>query len=258
MLVKLRFSILSLGLWFFVSCSVQQVATPTMVYENYPLTKAVPVDSTSNFVQLIDGYREQLKAKMSRQVGYSGMYMPIDKPQSLLSNMVADFTYELGNTYCKQQGLTYSVDAAIINIRGLRKAMPQGNITLGDIYEISPFENKLFIVAMYGKDLRKLFDHITRSGGEGVGNVQLIAHKETQKLKEVLIGGLPLEDKKLYHVISIDYLINGGDGMAAFSKKVSSVDMNLKSRDALLEYVQREYKAQRPLKSSLNNRIRYE
>lgn len=241
-----------------VACAIQQTNIDSKIYANEAVTSAVSVDSTSSFVQLIDEYKGKLETKMGAQVGYSGMYMPIDKPQSLLSNMVADLTYKLGEKYCQQSGLPHTVDAAIINIRGLRKAMPEGVITLGDIYEISPFENKLFIVAIYGKDLRRLFDHITRNGGEGVGNIHLVADRQTQKLKHAFIGDKALEDERLYHVISIDYLINGGDGMSAFSKNIGSVAINLKLRDALLQYVKEEYKANRPLESKLDDRISYE
>lgn len=245
-------------LWLTASCATQQPQTAPPLRENYPVTESVAVDSASNLVALIQEYRKELDATMRVVVGHSAMYMPKGKPESLLSNLVADFTYELGKNYCAQNNLPYTVEASIVNTGGLRKAMPQGAITLGDVYEISPFENKLLIVALYGKDLRKLFDHITRIGGEGIGNVQLKASKETQKLQEALIGGHPLQDEKLYHIISIDYLINGGDGMVAFGQRVATTDINLKSRDALLEYVKQENKANRPLQSALDNRISYE
>lgn len=247
----------SIFLW--ISCATQQPITKeSPLYENYPITSEIPVDSTTQFVQIITEYRSKLIDEMSEVVGFSSMYMPNSRPEGLLSNMVADFTYNLGKQYCKENKLPYTVDASIVNIGGLRKPMPQGNITLGDIYEISPFENKLLIVALYGKDLRKLFDHITRSGGEGIGNIKLIADKETKKLQKAWIDNKALDDEKVYHIISIDYLISGGDGMVAFSKKIDEVDMNLKSRDALLNYVKEEHAAKRPLTSSLDKRISYE
>ncbi|PVX49893.1 5'-nucleotidase-like protein [Balneicella halophila] len=241
-----------------VACNTTQVDNKTIDYQNYPITEEIQVDSLSDFVNTINTYRKELIDEMSVVVGYSSMYMPIERPESLLSNMVADFTWKLGKEYCKENHLPYTVDASIINIGGLRKPLPEGEIILSDIYEISPFENKLYIVAMYGKDLRKLFDHITRSGGEGVGNIRLIADKETHKLKEAYINNEPLNDEKIYHIISIDYLISGGDGMVSFSKKIDEIDMNLKSRDALLEYVKQEHAANRPLTSRLDKRISYE
>ncbi|MBS9766282.1 MAG: 5'-nucleotidase C-terminal domain-containing protein, partial [Flavobacteriaceae bacterium] len=225
---------------------------------NTPITAKIAVDSSAFVPSLIKEYKKGLEDTMSEVVGYSAMDMPKAKPESLLSNMVADFTYRLGKAYCAENHLSHSVDASIINIGGLRKALPKGNISLGDIYEISPFENKLYIVAMYGKDLWKLFDHITRTGGEGVGNIRLLADAKTRKLQKAFINNKLLETSKLYYIISIDYLINGGDGMVAFSKNVKSIDMNLKSRDALFHYVREEYKANRPLKSKLDKRISYE
>lgn len=258
MRIKLRFIFVITVFGLLLSCSVRKPLEIGEIRQNYPIDARIVVDSTNQLTNIIKKYSGTLKATMNEVVGYSSQYMPTHKPESLLSNMVADFTYKLGKTYCEQHNLSHTVDASIVNIHGLRKAMPEGKITLGDVYEISPFENKLFIVAMYGKDLRKLFDHITRSGGEGVGNIQLKANEETKKLEEAYIGGELLQDEKLYHIISIDYLINGGDGMVAFSKNVGSIDINMKSRDALLEYVKTEHKANRPLKSKLDNRISYE
>lgn len=260
MLTKLRQIILIVGLvWGLSACGSSKQQPTVELYDNQPVTASVKVDSSNFIVGLIKDYRKGMYAKMSKIIGYSSIYMPNkDKPEGLLSNLVADFTCQLGKDYCKEHNLTHSVDASIINIGGLRKGMPVGDITLGDIYEVSPFENKLFIVAIYGKDLRQLFDHITRSGGEGIGNIRLVADAQTKKLRKAFVAGKPLEDNKIYHIISIDYLINGGDGMVAFSKALKSIDMNLKSRDALLQYVQNEYAAKRPLTSKLDNRISYE
>lgn len=242
----------------FACCTTKKEVENVQLIKNYDINNEIKVDSTLLFSKTIASYKQGLEQTMSEVVGFSSIDMPKERPESLLSNLMADLTFELGNKYAKKNNLGYSVDVAIVNIGGIRKPLPKGNITLGDIYEISPFENKLYIVALQGKDLRRLFDHITRSGGEAVSNVELKANKETQKLIEATVADKPLDDKKTYHIISIDYLINGGDGMSDFRKRTKEIDMNLKMRDAFLEYVRNQYALHIPLTSKLDKRIRYE
>lgn len=244
---------------FFLSCATTtERKKEVQLIKNYEISNTTAVDSTTLFSKVIAKYKQGLENTMSEIVGFSSMDMPKQKPESLLSNMMADMTFELGKKYTQEHHLPHSVDLAIVNIGGIRKPLSKGAITLGDIYEISPFENKLYIVALQGKDLRRLFDHITRSGGEAVSNVELKANKETRKLIEAKIGGKPLDDKKTYYIISIDYLINGGDGMSDFSKKTMEIDMNLKMRDAFLQYVRNQHSQNIPLTSKLDKRISYE
>lgn len=56
----------------------------------------------------------------------------------------------------RQVGL--NPDFAIQNAGGVRMGLPAGDISVGKIYEIMPFENTLFILELSGKDLQTCFE----------------------------------------------------------------------------------------------------
>ncbi len=51
------------------------------------------------------------------------------------------------------------VDAAVINIGGIRSTIGAGDILTKHVFEVMPFENEVVIVKMKGSDLRGLFQY---------------------------------------------------------------------------------------------------
>src|SRR5258708_39536732 len=66
-----------------------------------------------------------------------------------------------------------------------------------------------------GKQLRLVFEAASGSAGRlHVGGASFAYHFENpagQRLLSATVGGRPLDDAKLYHVATIDYLYGGGD-----------------------------------------------
>ena len=50
-------------------------------------------------------------------------------------------------------------DIAIQNGGGLRRTLAAGNITVGDLYEIMPFDNYLVVFDLPGSEIKKAIDH---------------------------------------------------------------------------------------------------
>lgn len=132
--------------------------------------------------------------------------MEAERPESALSDWAADVLMEA------VADLTHKkVDVGLINVGGIRIAMPRGNVTLGDMEAMFPFKNSLCYVALKGSDLKaNIFDVMATSGKvEGLGGVKLAI--EDGAIKELLIGGEPLDPEKVYGVATIDFLLDGGD-----------------------------------------------
>ena len=51
---------------------------------------------------------------------------------------------------------------------GIRAALPKGNVTVGDVNDIAPFENKICFLTLTGDKVLELFRQIAHTGGEGV------------------------------------------------------------------------------------------
>lgn len=72
-------------------------------------------------------------------------------PESLLSNLVAGVLQQAA-----VRVLGKPADMGLVNMGGLRNILPKGDITVGEIFEILPFENSLCVLTMKGADMKRL------------------------------------------------------------------------------------------------------
>lgn len=187
---------------------------------------------------------------MYSMVGTAEMSMDRYRPESLLSNLVADVLREAAVDV-----LGKSADMGLVNVGGIRNVLTEGPITTENIYEILPFENSLCILSMKGSAMKHLFENIAARYGEGVSGVQLEVSKDG-KLLQATIGGKPVEDEKMYTVATIDYLADGNDGMTAFlqaDKRECPDDATL--RGLFMDYVKRQTAAGKKITSRMEGRV---
>ena len=208
------------------------------------------------FVNIINQYKLGLDSQMNQLVSVTEEAMVAGKPESLLSNYIADAMFAIGEAYCLENKLDHGIDLAIINNGGLRTSLPKGDISTGKLYELLPFENKLVIVGMKGSDLLNVLRYIASRNGEGVSGIRM-GIKDNEAL-DVKIGGLDLDMNKVYHIISIDYLVNGGDGMNSFEKRENFRHLHMKLRESIIANAKALYQSGTGIKSELDGRIYYE
>jgi len=207
----------------------------------------------TSFQHLITGYKDQLDGKMNQVIGVCDKDMISRKPESDLSNFVADAMLEIGKTYCQNNHLPHSVDISIINQGGIRTALPKGKITTGRMFEMLPFKNKLVIVAMDGKQLKVLLDQIASFRGEGIGGMKM--GMKDKKAVDIIIQGKPLQENHLYYVISIDYLVNGGGGLTAFANRKTFRQTHQKLRDEIISYLLKKQAKGEHITAKLDGRL---
>jgi 2',3'-cyclic-nucleotide 2'-phosphodiesterase (5'-nucleotidase family) len=171
-------------------------------------------------------------------------------PESLLSNLVADV---LRQSAAAVTG--HPADLGIVNMGGLRNVLTQGDITVGDVYEILPFENSLCVLTMQGTALRKLFTDIAKSGGQGLSGARLRIGK-AGALLEATVGGQPIDDARSYTLATIDYLADGNDGMPSFTLAQSrECPAGATLRSLFMKYVEAQTAAGKTITSQLEGRI---
>lgn len=146
----------------------------------------------------------------------------------------------------------------LMNIGGIRTSLPKGNITVGNIFSIFPFENSLSIVTLKGEDVKHLFDIIARRGGEGVSKEVKVRIGKDKKVHELKINGKEVIDSQLYTIATIDYLANGNDELTPLKKSVLRTDLDLRLRDIMLQYIESKTVKGEKLNTSLDNRLTIE
>ena len=153
-------------------------------------------------------------------------------PESLLGNWAADVLVE-GST---ATGLERA-DMGLMNVGGLRNNMPEGVVRRGDVMLISPFENRLVVLEMQGKDVKELMENIASRGGEGVSSSVRLVIGPDRKVASATIGGKEIEDNRTYRIATLDYLAEGNDYMTALKKATKRHSLNMLVRDVMAESI---------------------
>ena len=197
-----------ISLSFGLGCSAQQrviskASTERIVIE-YEIIPDAEVEA------LIVPYRMQLQAEMDEIIGFSARELTKNKPESLLGNALCD----LVEKYVEEE-LDLEVDLTLLNYGGIRRnSLPMGNISVGHIFELLPFENEVVVLTLSGQTLEELLLKIGSSGGSPMsGGAQIKLKKEGDwtSVESILIDGAPLDIEKTYKLVTIDYVANGGD-----------------------------------------------
>lgn len=218
--------------------------------------KLLPVDSTWDAVPqpealaLLAPYKTHVDSIMQEVIGTSAMPMDRYRPESPLSNLVADVLRESAT-----QALGRPADMGLVNIGGIRNVLPQGPLTTAHIYEILPFENSLCVLTLDGATLHELLENIAARGGEGVSGVRLEISGDG-KLLRATIGGKPVDEARTYTVATLDYLAEGNDGMRALPKASDrQCPPGATLRGLFMDYVKRQAAEGRPLRAQVEGRI---
>jgi 2',3'-cyclic-nucleotide 2'-phosphodiesterase (5'-nucleotidase family) len=133
------------------------------------------------------------------------------------------------------------VQIAITNGGGLRTSVPKGEITMGRMYEVMPFDNTLFKMELKGSDIKKNIENGIANAT--IGWVQFSGMKVYYDINKpagdrisamYLMDGTKMELDKYYSVVTNDFMEQGGDGYD-FKAGRNKVDTGLPIREALVE-----------------------
>jgi 2',3'-cyclic-nucleotide 2'-phosphodiesterase (5'-nucleotidase family) len=200
-------------------------------------------------VAYIDGYKRQLDREMNHVIGRSEQAMSAGKPESLLTNFTSDVMMLLD-----VQITGGKADLSIMNVQGHRASMPEGEITTGNIFEIYSFDNMLAVLHLKGADLLDVFRAYARIGGAGISSTVRLVIRNGQ-LIDAKINGQPVDDRKIYTIITLDYLAEGNDDMEALKKAVSVKNTGITLRDYMLDYIKSRTAEGKAVSSKLDGRI---
>ncbi|KMQ62928.1 5'-nucleotidase [Chryseobacterium sp. FH2] len=185
------------------------------------------------FVKIIEPYKQKLDKEMNQKISHTNVDLTKQGDNSNLGNLLADYTFDGADQWAKTN-LKKNVDAALINIGGIRTTIGKGDIWLKSVFEVMPFENEVIIVKMKGSDLQGLFDYYAKTQ---VNNPVSHLYIETNngQLTQTLINGKTVNPTQDYYIATSDYLALGGDNMKFFAKG-ESIPTGIKLRDLFIEY----------------------
>ncbi len=154
-----------------------------------------------------------------------------------------DEQYALGNLIADAQRWAGKGDVALMNNGGIRADLRRGSATYGSLFEIAPFGNVLYKVAVRGAALRAYLDRLAASARPRIHVSGLTMVYDPQRAAGSRIGsitmvdGTPLADDRLYTVVMSDFLVTGGDGVTLARGAASVTPLNIVDLDALVGYL---------------------
>lgn len=205
--------------------------------------------------QWLRPYKQKVDSVMSPVVGTIACDMAARKPESTLSNLLCDILVWEGARRGEK------VDFAVYNMGGIRAAFSKGDVCIGDVLAVAPFENKICFLTLTGDKTLELFRQIAKNHGEGTSHAVRMVMDKDGNMKSVKINGRDIDPDATYRIATLDYLSQGNDGMTAFkaaANLVSPQDEENNVRYIIMDYFRAAAAKGQMVDSKIEGRISVE
>ncbi|MDO4225119.1 MAG: 5'-nucleotidase C-terminal domain-containing protein [Bergeyella zoohelcum] len=209
-----------------LSCKAPMSISQIETQNNIKINESITSDAT--FTKVIEPYKQALQDKMNEKISHTSIDLTKNGDNSNLGNLLADYTLNGAKEWAKNNNIP-QIDAAVVNIGGIRNNIHKGDILLRHIFEVMPFENELVVVKMKGSDLHHIFTYYLETQKNNPVSGFFI-ETENGSINKALINGKEVDKNANYYIATSDYLALGGDNMKFFSKG-EMITTGLKLRD---------------------------
>jgi 2',3'-cyclic-nucleotide 2'-phosphodiesterase (5'-nucleotidase family) len=232
--VVLKHFVLLLTFIFLISCAEKKYTVTKIEGREIGITdKNSEVAEIENFIK---PYRDKIDADLNKILADAPE--TLDKSgewQTSMGNFLADITFEKSNKVFQMREKK-SIDICLLNHGGIRSIIPKGNITARTAYEVMPFENSAIVIGLKSEQILEIVNYIiSEKKPHPLKGLTFTIDKNNQP-KNILVNGHPLDNNKIYYVVTSDYLSNGGDNMVFFKKGIEQYDLEYKLRNILIDY----------------------
>ena len=208
-----------------------------------------------------------LDKKLQEVVATSQVLLTINDPEAVDDNgkpirMVRRAETNLGDLCADAYRFQSGADIAFVNGGGVRTNIAAGKITLDDILLVHPFGNAMCVIEVTGQQILDALEWGARKvPGENGGflqvsglsyeihsylpdpcqvdeNTMCAGFEGERRVKNVLVGGEPIDPAATYTLASHDYmLLNNGDGFTAFDGAKLLQDRVKLDNQVLIDYI---------------------
>ena len=201
---------------------------PSFSYRLIPVNDRLDDRIDASFSGIIEDYAADVEEQMNVKLGYAPYYINRGTPESALGNLTAD-----GLIWMAKEFHDVTADVAVYNSGGVRANISKGDVTLGDVYAVYPFDNVLSLITIKGSKLKALLNKVPGSLYVNAG-VKIV--KSGNSITTMTVGGKTINDNQNYTVATIDYISDNDAYTSIFngySNREDSVEM---IRDYFGEY----------------------
>lgn len=220
----------------FAKGAAKPVAAQAKVDQLYLRQATLREDSATQ--NIVTKYLAQVQPILAQKIGVTKVDLKHDpKAPSLMGEWVCEvMRYRTGAQIAFQNG------------GGLRVSLPKGNLTIGDLYTLIPFDNTMVTAKLTGAQIIATIEN-------GLGNPKLGYFGQTAGLlveydlsqpfgqrviKIRLENGEPLLLDQLYTVVANDFMFSGGDEYTVLKEAQEIKDTGIPLRESLIEYIKEQ------------------
>ncbi len=211
-----------------------------------PVSGTIALDAGA--ADYIKPYHEQVERQMQQVIGTAPVALGKNTGENPIVNFVADLQRTAASKYFKGQ----PIDLGVMTNGGMRNALPAGNITLGNVFELMPFENELLVLDAPGPVVQQLFDYAAPIHMAISGATYTVS--PDKKPLDIRIGGQPFDPARTYSIAISDYLAGGGDHME-FLKAARPRHTGLLLRTVIVDHIKALTTAGQPVTAQVEGRV---
>jgi len=192
------------------------------------------IPSDGGMEAMVTPYRERMGAEIREVIGEAAVPLTEAVPEGTLGNFAADAIL-----WMARRASSEPVQMALMNNGGLRIPIPAGPITVDQMFELMPFENRLSILTLSGEQVLELADQIADRRGQPVAGISFRIQEEggERVARDVRVEGHSVDPAGRYRLATNDYMANGGEDFTPLQTPLEREDLPILIRDAFIEYV---------------------
>ena len=179
-----------------------------------------------------------------------GEYQIVRQEETNLGNLIADILLEASK----------DADIAFVNSGCIRSSIPQGTLTRGVLFTTLPYNNQVKIILVNGQTIHDILENAVAQYEKVSGAFLQVAgitfsfdpsKEQFNRVEEIKIQGEPLDLTKEYRLVTLEYLIQGGDDYIMLKDKPIVYTFPESLQELVVNYV----KAHSPIHASCEGRI---
>ena len=215
----------------------------------------------------VESAQAALSEKLSEVVAKTAVELTINDPVATKDDgspirIIRSQETNLGDLCADGYRILSGADIAFVNGGGIRTSIKEGDITLNDILKVHPFGNAMCVIEVTGQQILDALEWGARavpsenggflqvsgltyeihtyieSSAKADENTMFAGVEGEYRVKNVTVGGEPLELDKTYTLASHNYMLkNGGDGYSMFAGSKLLQDEVMLDNQVLINYI---------------------
>lgn len=219
-------------------------------------------DQDADTLAYVNEITEKFDALQNQVVAVSEVELVVNDPATG-KRMVRNQETNLGDLCADAYRSLLGADVAFVNGGGVRAAIKQGDVTYGDVISVHPFGNLACLIEASGQEILDALELGASAAGVGEsgGFLQVsgltyeidttipssvvkdekgafVKVDGAYRVKNVMVGGKPLDLTKTYTLASHNYMLkSGGDGYSMFIGNKILKDEVMVDNQVLIRYI---------------------